>query len=271
MAATQPPTIYNSFGESLPDLNLEAAPVLNAHGNSTIALNTDPPKVWLEYSARTYSGAAEDCIIRTLGPSPQLNTCVPAAELPFHMGTEGDVVRATTLYLLHPINQALNVRFGSRIICAAEDRGDGKLRSDLIWRYWTGRQFINIAVLELKNRGMLVREHWLSALANTWDVEARIMRAYDQDEEKTLLKSNAIPLSKQAAAYALQRQVRFVALFDWNAMFLYKYHAMDPDLPADGVGDCASGTWLETDTNPTSYRSVLFGWLLEACEDAGLP
>jgi hypothetical protein len=54
-----------------------------------------------------------------------LRNYLPAIERPFLMITEGDVLRATTLYVVHPINLALNAKYkDSPIYCLSENTVD---------------------------------------------------------------------------------------------------------------------------------------------------
>lgn len=100
-----------------------------------------------------YAQTADD-ILKKLALS--LRNPLPAVERPFLMSTEGDVLRATTLYVIHPINQALNAKYDKKIYCLSENVKGG-VRCDITWKYKNGNDFDTIAVLELKRRGVLRR------------------------------------------------------------------------------------------------------------------
>ena len=266
MANQQSLTIYNSFNQQLPTLVPGAAPALIAHANSHTAEATDAPKVWWERPA-TYWAQSGQGLLAQAYQNASLHTYVPAIERPFQFQTEADVVRATTLYLVHSVNQAINVRFNNIVLCAAEDRADGQLRCDLTWKYRTGNGWHYIAVLELKNRGVLNKQHFLIARADPNNSQQKVAAAQNRGGRSWLVL-NALAVSKQAAAYALDRHTRYVALFDWDSLFLYEFRQADSR--TNGVGNVAWGTWVDSNAQGITFRKVLLGWLYAACMAAGL-
>jgi len=196
-----------------------------------------------------------------------LESSLPTIEDPFLVITEGDVLRATTLYLVHPINLALNARYGNTPIhCLAENSKDG-IRCDITWKYQNGDNLDTIAVLELKRRGVLWWEEFECAKSDARNRGDKIREAYANmganNHVATTLKGNAITLSKQAAAYAVRQETQFIGLFDWDSMFLFQFCNLDRD--TEDIGDWAYGTWVK-DTEPTFIRKTLFGFLVAACE-----
>lgn len=101
------PTIYQSFSCSLPDLGLDEAEYYAISASSESTATTDPPKIW-EPDPTPYAQKASDTLKKL---ASSLRNPLPAVERPFRMLTEGDVLRATTLYVTHPINQALNAKY----------------------------------------------------------------------------------------------------------------------------------------------------------------
>jgi len=212
----------------------------------------------------SYDRKADD-ILRNLASF--LETSLPAIERPFLMVTEGDVLRATTLYVVHPINLALNAKYrDTPIYCLAENFREG-IRCDITWKYQNGENLDTIAVLELKRRGVLLWKEFACAQSDARNREDKMQEAYknvgDDIMATTLLTGNAMTLSKQAAAYAIRQKTQFVALFDWDSMFLFQFCKLD--LAQKEPGDWAYGTWVE-DTGPTFFRKTLFGFLVAACE-----
>ena len=176
------------------------------------------------------------------------------------MHNEADVVRATVLYLLHPVNQAINAQYG-HIFCAAEDQGNGPLRCDVVWKIWRDGEWSIIAILELKKRGVLSLGDFIHARVNYKDIPYHIQRAL-REPSSTFLKGNAVTLSQQAAAYAWKRNTKYVALFDWNSLFLYSFAGLDAK--SETVGDWAYGTWIVEDPT-TTFRKAILGFLITAC------
>jgi hypothetical protein len=207
--------------------------------------------------------------LKKLALASSLRNSLPAVERPFLMSTEADVLRATTLYLTHPINQALNAKYENKIYCLSENVMGG-LRCDITWKCKIGEDFDTIAVLELKRRGVLRWNDFQSARSDAANRETKIQEAYAKMEDydndtaaATTFTENAIWLSRQAAAYAIRQETQFIGLFDWDSMFLFQFGEIDLD--ESTIGDSAHGTWVE-DKSPTFFRKALFGFLVAACE-----
>jgi hypothetical protein len=84
-----------------------------------------------------------------------LRSSLPAVERPILMLTEGDVLRATTLYVTHPINLALNAEYPKAPIYCFSENVKGGGSCDITWKYQKGKEYHTIAILELKRRGVL--------------------------------------------------------------------------------------------------------------------
>lgn len=259
------PTIYQSFSCSLPDLGLDEAEYYAISASSESTATTDPPKIW-EPDPTPYAQKASDTLKKL---ASSLRNPLPAVERPFRMLTEGDVLRATTLYVTHPINQALNAKYKNTPIYCLSENVKGGVRCDIIWKYKNGNDFHTIAVLELKRRGVLRWDDFQCAESDAANRDTKIQEAYDSlgddnpEDVATTFEKNAIWLSRQAAAYAIRQETQFVGLFDWDSMFLFQFGELDLD--QDFIGDSAHGTWVE-DKSPTFFRKTLFGFLVAACE-----
>jgi hypothetical protein len=71
-----------------------------------------------ERDPTSYDQKADDSLKKL---AVYLRNYLPAVERPFLMETEGDVLRATTLYVVHPINLALNAKYrDTPIYCVAK-------------------------------------------------------------------------------------------------------------------------------------------------------
>jgi hypothetical protein len=211
----------------------------------------------------SYARRADD-ILGNLAPF--LQNSLPAIERPFLMITEGDVLRATTLYVVHPINLALNAKYRNTPIYCAENFREG-ICCDITWKYHNGEDLVTIAVLELKRRGVLWWDEFECAKSDARNRDDKMEEAYenmdDDDRVATTFEGNAVKLSQQAAAYAIRQRTQFIGLFDWDSMFLFQFCKLD--LAKKDIGDWAYGTWVE-DTEPTFFRKTLFGFLVAACE-----
>jgi len=194
----------------------------------------------------------------------RLQAYLPVLERPFQIFTEADVVRAATLYILHPINEALNARHQNRIHCRSESTQISRGRCDVLWQFWNSDEgdWTVIAVLELKNRGVLQWSDIEGARRDEKTREDGLDEALSK-RGRTLFLSNMVPISKQAAHYAWATGTHHVALFDWDSLFMFRYESVD--FETKSIGDWAYGPWVKED-EATTFRKALLGFLLEACE-----
>jgi len=88
-------------------------------------------------------------------PRLLLTTYLPGVEGSIFLRTEGDVVHAVTLYLLHPVSMALGAMGGS-IYCQSEVRQGPTAHTDVMWKWTNGTKTVTLGVLELKNTQLLV-------------------------------------------------------------------------------------------------------------------
>ena len=260
--ANQPPTIGDSFAQRLPDLNLRPVEYIASHPVSTTAARVDGPKAWIEHPSAQYVDRATR-LLNAFRNSPALHTRTPAIERPFVMKTEADVIRAGTLYVLHSVNQAVNAQFTVPTICCATEDINHALRCDLVWKYRDGMEWKVLAIMEMKNRGMMAKDDFYAGLVTQANCAAMIARAAGD----TLLDVDANNLSQQAAAYACRWDTPYVALFDWNSLFLYCFSNLRA---REGtIGDWAYGTWVQ-EQQGTTFRKALLGFLVSACKAKGL-
>ncbi|KAJ6479880.1 hypothetical protein C8R47DRAFT_1322533 [Mycena vitilis] len=213
------------------------------------------------YEAKHSSDKTEDEV------APAVLATIPSDELSEHIGekelrkalerqrlamevedshclvTEGDVERATHLYLIHSINlimqEYVRKKYGKEvIICSSQVQVDDT-RTDILWK--VGEK--TILVLEMKRCHVIVKEHWSpvivqaapvdvtdpagkqAALLNLMTSKLSVL-AITGDE----LTDNAPTLAKQAIKYSRTHNTPVVLLFDWQKLILL-------DLPAKAKKD----------------------------------
>lgn len=272
-------TLYDSFMNEVllltPGRKTLRPPIdLNRKGPSTQAATR--PVVWVEKGVGEYTSSADQIIQarrRELRAS-----YLPAPYVPCVLNTETDVVQASVLWVLHPVIKALQAQF-PQAQCAAEVTL-GDCRCDALITV-DGDAMV---VLEYKNRGYLERPHFDAGCivdpspANRTAIDQQIYLGINT-ADKSLMDHNAAALTKQAAAYATKWQTRYVALFDWDSLFLWNFAGMRvgpaPKLPRgapaaavslspDGHADWAYGTWV---ADREDYRTALLGFVLHAYRD----
>ncbi|KAB5566755.1 hypothetical protein GE09DRAFT_1219015 [Coniochaeta sp. 2T2.1] len=232
---------------------------------------TPPPRIWFRISAREYEDIADQYLKQQQVRSVLSRSYLPSQELPLCLDSESDIVRASALWFLHPVIKAMQTLVPGAT-CAAEVVEPG-VRCDVLIRVGD----LNIAVLEYKNRGYLSRTNFVQASIEDASnpVAANIIRSMDppkstdrnktQPMDVTRLGGNAIILTKQAGAYATRFGTKYVALFDWDSLFLWKFAALKLLPRHMGIhGEWAYGTWVE---GRDRFRIVLLGFFMKAYQD----
>ena len=150
---------------------------------------------------------------------------------------------------------------GGNLDCRGEVSQQGS-RTDIRWIYRGGNS-VDIAVLEFKNTRAL---HWHDFEPAMTDVNgARVLRDGAQAKaSKTLFTGNAYWLSKQAKKYS-SLGIPDVALFDWDAMFIFDFHDMNEDALNPVL---ARGIWFteagKDHSQGQTFRMALYGFLIRA-------
>ncbi|KAI6355023.1 hypothetical protein MCOR25_008384 [Pyricularia grisea] len=207
-------------------------------------------------------------------------TYMPATYSQCPLVSEADVVRATALWILHPIILTLQEMFEG-VRCTSEESRSGIRCDNLIYIKDQA-----ICVFEYKSRGYLVDQEYLdgrldlpaardprSLMQFEREYQAKVrsqqkaFKALDSGKPGTNIHSclghNAACITKQAQAYSKGFTTRYVACFDWDNLFLWNF---------------AGNTWARQFTSETwawgtlvadraSFRKVLLGFILQAYDD----
>ncbi|KAJ4420824.1 hypothetical protein N0V82_004119 [Gnomoniopsis sp. IMI 355080] len=277
-------TLYSSFREEVlvltPAPTLYIPPIdLSKKGSSTQCARA--PVVWFPRKEAEYIQLALQTIETQDVKDELRRSYLPAPYVPCVLRSETDIVQASVLWLLHPVVKALQAQFPN-VQCAAEVTVDD-CRCDALISIG-GR---SIVVIEYKNRGNIRWSDFASgeiqdfSKNNRQAIRQRILDGRKKDE-KSDMQHNAVCLTKQAAAYATKWYVRYVALFDWDHMFLWNFAGMNfqpsqssaatrgrggPAL-APGHADWAFGTYVR---DRRDYRSALLGFVMEAYRNKNSP
>lgn len=203
---------------------------------------------------------------------------LPAVEDSIYLGTEGDVVRAVSLYLIHPVNMALQAT-GSSISCRSELTHGPSARTDIIWMSRMGNKRVTLGVLELKNTQLLVKAHFDQGLADmaagtksSKHPKNMLSEAFSgrapNPLEHTFLGSSTSRVSRQARKYHQEAETDFVAVFDWCSMIIFDFGGMD-----EGRQKLAKGTWHQEGPGlppQATFRMLLLGMLIRSMRRTGI-
>ena len=254
------PLILDSFGLRLP--NLPSKPPESDYRKASASASTTarvkPPKVYIRESASDLANSAR----HKLQQLRSLDLCSPALEETHFLAVEADVVRASRLELIHPINVVLtklapsaNVRCNSEVT----DRSNHS-RFDMKWYFADTKT--TFAILEFKNTKVLNREGFEAAACDNQD---DAVNKFIMTEGQTLLDGNAVVVSKQAKKYS--KICKDVAIFDWNCMMVYDFHDVEEQMPSLKP---ARGIFFDEQASGNeTFRLVLLGFLIRAMKRHG--
>ena len=239
-------TIADSFRQRLPTLNQRVLPQplasatpndpphCQVYPSSHSTADTDPPRAWEPDHPSTLFNLLRELIPRghqqVLRP---LRSHLPALESSHALRTEGDVVRAAVLYLLNPVNKAVEgLRPAGRRIDCITDASRGTTSRTGRFRDAQNRS-TRFAILEFKNTYAL---HWADFEPAMADLDPNAP-VHTQPEGMvsssfatttgTLLAGNAVVVAKQAQKYHNETGCTDVALFDWDTMFIFDFYQMN--------------------------------------------
>lgn len=272
-------TLHASFREEVlilePPPNKLYIPSIDLSKKGSSTQQARVPVVWFPRPESEYAQLALQTIDTQHVKDELRRSYLPAPYIPCVLRSETDIVQASVLWLLHPVIKALQAQFPT-VQCAAEVTIDD-CRCDALISI-DGK---SVAVIEYKNRGNIRWNDFASGLVKDYSKNNRLaildkISKGRVTDEKSFMQHNAVCLTKQAAAYATKWKVRYVALFDWDHMFLWNFAGMNfqPSLssaPSRGSGgsagqvsghaDWAFGTYVR---ERRDYRSTLLGFVMEA-------
>ncbi|GIK01885.1 hypothetical protein Aspvir_005926 [Aspergillus viridinutans] len=246
-------TISGAFEEQLP-IVVSNGPYRPIRSPASSTIREDPVAVYFQEAIDTYHHLFDRHFPR-IGPASPLSARMPILEQTHQLDTEADVMRLATLQLIHPVNIALQQTCppGTRILCRSERSTGGTSRFDMEWSLHDSRGALlsKLAILEVKSTNVLHKDDFKSAAVDERNFRSKMAKAVDE-ENSTLLRGNAFWLSKQARKYA--DHCPYVALFDWNAMFLFSFLPQTPQ-PVRGIYFDERGR-----TGGTTFRRLLFAF-----------
>ncbi|OXV06471.1 hypothetical protein Egran_05757 [Elaphomyces granulatus] len=172
---------------------------------------------------------------------------MPVTETTHRLKSEADVIRISILQLLHPVNVALSALLPPGVTVYCERR----------------RRKKKLAVVEFKNTKIIHWEDFEPAEVSQANAAEKMGEAMG-NIDGTLLAGNAVSLSKQARKYS--GSCKDIAVFDWNAMFIFDFYGIREDhlvpKPVKGIYFDESDAVSEGAT----FRLILFGFLVRALQ-----
>jgi hypothetical protein len=228
-----------------------------AKSSSTGTNQTNPPKLLVTQSVDHWIDLANSLLQKFQTPLRRSHIA-DDEQAKAELKIEADVVRVCYTYITHPLGNTINIMYKADITVKTEEKSD-RYRYDFsfnIRQDQPNKQ--NIMIIEFKRLGLIKYEQFEHAMREEEDIAQTFEDLEDCGEETTLdSTSNACILSKQAVAYAKNWDCKFVALCDYDNLVLLRFNQNS---------EYAYVTAVER----RSIRKALLGFLIEACDHAGL-
>ena len=198
--------------------------------------------------------------------------------------SERDVIKAAEKLIVDPVENVVQHLFPKLEIRTRTEKSESTSRIDVVWEilrpgtaFNEPKNWIECAILEFKNTNIIKFEHFKYGQVGRRDEAGKIVtetearEIAEQQRSGTLLRGNAIPLSKQARKYA--RRTPYVAIFDWDTMALFdfsgtNYDSNEPICPRisffseHDVDDAKEG-----EDNGLTHRMFLLGFVANAIKE----
>jgi hypothetical protein len=228
-------------------------------GSSTTVLKQPPLKMLTELPYMYWVGPADTFLLKQKSRTDiELTTCKAPPQIASGVDKEADVVTIAGENLITPLMVAIKHIY-PQLTRYAEVNLD-KLRADCIFKTRTQQNNSVVMVVEYKRCWYIHDDQFRKAFKPLSQVDKIAKEMIAKGVETTLARgSNALFFIKQATAYYQISKCRYIALCDYEHLILIKYRTWY-DLRSADVTIVPRDLMLK----------ALLGFLLEACEVAGL-
>ena len=261
---TEDITIKDSFETDLPEIEGGSEYRTASTGGQTTREAT-PPAAYIPMDRTTWTQRASNYLAAYANHSLMRSRFPNKAEAFDELRNEAEVHKAADRFVFIPLERAINCHYPISAHCEVKDGG---IRTDVHYQH-RGHETC-VMILELKRRGNIDVDEFQDACAKSSsenDISDAMGRA-ELKRTKTLLIANAKIFSKQAGAYSQTKQCQNYVLFDWDTMIFLRF----PKSTDKGYESpfCAEACILDK-TQSRYFRKTLLGFLIEACQAAGIP
>jgi hypothetical protein len=251
-------TLFQCFNEAHPPYeagNKDKTVKYNASASSHSVKGQHPPDFLVTVSSTYWVRKAEQQL-------PNVKRALEAGHIaprmPYGLATEQDVVILSNLYLVIPLMAALEALYpGDELTTYSEYQVEG-LRVDQSIRTKFQSDGQATMLIEYK-RCWYIRESEFAAASFATEREGKEQHDIDGITSSWKGSQNATKFIKQAAAYYVRSNCRYIALCDYQHLVLIRFK---------GNGDLSSADG--TIVPRALFRKSLLGFAMEACEAVGL-
>ncbi|OAA65280.1 hypothetical protein SPI_02067 [Niveomyces insectorum RCEF 264] len=219
-------SILDSFQQEIPRaVHYKRGDNPRTHAGGALTRESQPPFSGIELPVRLWLDDADE-ILENGDVRDELSRHFLPSWTERFFGSEGDVADAATLQFTHPVDLALTVAHGGKILSMAEytavigEANNERVRSDRLWLTLPDeasiedvRRQVNpplrgcFAVSDFKKRNA-IRVDEIDAATVDW-VDVGNMALSD-----SLFKSNSLEFLKQAVSYAYSFGTKYISVFD---------------------------------------------------------
>jgi hypothetical protein len=232
-----------------------------AHPSSQTTHDQAPPRILIAESVKTWLRLAEDFLYSTRARN---NANLNYGHIPLteqcSIATEQDVVKLSTLYIIHPVMIAINAKFPNLLTQYSESPAQ-PLRIDLTFnrqRSIYGHRVREVVLIMEFKRCWYIHEDEFTEAMRSREHAYAVLEELDELRQWSTLQtgSNAFWFVKQAWAYAINTGCDYAALCDYEHLVLI--HFLDHE-------------YAEVTVVPRSeFQKALLGFLIAACRDRGM-
>ena len=224
---------------------------------------------------------------------------VPQTEENIRHTNEADVVRTATLYLIHPVIQALwsHPYYHAGLLSQSEDTQNGTRTDITLIKADRNQNHRSFSVVEFKRRGAIAGQGFQHNLQMPLNAGFANLQAYlasivtpvapgqqptaqqlmaVRNVPATMFAGGALTLIKQATAYAIEHRTQYIALFNYDFLIFCYFPWLDPTKPKQQLLQenraSLSEFPVEVDiydkaTNAQEMRLALLGFLWAGIEN----
>jgi len=182
---------------------------------------------------------------------------------------QASVNYAARTFIINPVGFAVSCKY--RISLPAPDMPDSTRKVlTFVGTSTSGENKPCIAIMEFKRRGNLDIQDYQTGFAES-SSEAHIRDALNKVDRGTgtlLSSDHATAYFRQAVAFHATMNCRFIVFFDWDTMIFLKFP--DKNDHRSEARNCCPDTYILGRSKRHNFRKFLLGFVLEACEAAGI-
>lgn len=278
-------TVLRCFEQVLPQLIRDKLDYKSVQPSSQTTKKAEPPLILLCKQNTNVRREADRYLQQvTTKTSILANQLLGTESTQITLNNETDLVFASTLYIIKPLLDVLQLRDGNTFTVTSEEKAKAETlasnetasRVDLVIRS-NSKDKKAILVIEYKRREQIRYKDFEKALlpidAPVDEVKKKLQEV-KRSATRTLLQQNALSYTKQVATYAKHNDCKHIALLNWDHLLLFEFNKRQGGM-ASGftAGETAELVWVSEEqtegrhVQPGYIRKALLGFAFNAFDE----